>query len=84
MGWNYVELKKNSLLFQDTEQDPRFYFVHSYKVKCNNAQDILTTTNYAHEFVSSFQKENIYGTQFHPEKSHKYGIRLIKNFVELG
>ena len=83
MGWNIVKLQKKSKLFEGMEnQKNRFYFVHSYAVECKNKEDILTTTNYGYEFVSSFEKENIIGCQFHPEKSHKFGMRLFKNFVE--
>lgn len=60
----------------------RFYFVHSYYVSCDREEDILTITSYGHDFVSSFEKENIIGVQFHPEKSHKFGMSLFKNFVE--
>jgi len=83
MGWNEVKLCKNSRLFAGMEnQENRFYFVHSYEVECTNKEDILTTTVYGYEFVSSFEKDNILGVQFHPEKSHKFGIMLYKNFVE--
>jgi len=83
MGWNHVHLKKESkLLKNNIEKQNRFYFVHSYAVSCNNKEDILTTTHYEYEFVSSFEKNNIIGCQFHPEKSHKFGMKLLKNFVE--
>ena len=84
MGWNTVNLSKESRLFANMEnQENRFYFVHSYYVECNNSEDILTTTKYGDkEFVSSFERENIIGVQFHPEKSHKFGMQLIKNFLE--
>jgi glutamine amidotransferase len=83
MGWNIVKLQKKSKLFQGMEnQENRFYFVHSYAIKCYEEKDILTTTFYGYEFVSSFEKENIIGCQFHPEKSHKFGMALFKNFVE--
>jgi glutamine amidotransferase len=82
MGWNSVNIKKESPLFYEMYENPAFYFVHSYHVVCNNPDDVLTTTNYGYEFTSSLQRENIFGTQFHPEKSHKYGLRLIRNFVE--
>ena len=83
MGWNVVKLQKKSKLFDGMEnQENRFYFVHSFAVECQEKQDILTTTNYGYEFVSSFEKENIIGCQFHPEKSHKFGMALFKNFVE--
>ena len=83
MGWNRVYLQKESQLLQENqERENRFYFVHSYAVECENREDVLTTTNYGYEFVSSFEKDNIIGCQFHPEKSHKFGMTLFKNFVE--
>jgi glutamine amidotransferase len=82
MGWEYVEQKKNSKLFEGMFEQPRFYFVHSYYVKSNNPADVLLTTNYGNGYVSGFEKENIVGVQFHPEKSHKFGMVLLKNFVE--
>jgi len=83
MGWKFVSIKKENPLFKDMYENPRFYFAHSYYVTCENAEDILTTTFYPEEFVSSFCKGNIWGVQFHPEKSHKYGIKVFKNFSEL-
>lgn len=82
MGWNTTRVVKKNPLFIDLDDDARFYFVHSYHVVCNKKEDIITTTNYGFDFVSSLGKENIFGVQFHPEKSHKYGMRLLKNFVE--
>lgn len=82
MGWNHVLLKKESVLFEDALSELRFYFVHSYYVSCDNKSDILTTTFYGEEFVSSFQIGKIYGVQFHPEKSHKFGMLLLRNFIE--
>jgi len=83
MGWNKVFLQKKSQLLQEGEErENRFYFVHSFAVNCENREDILTTTNYGYDFVSSFEKNNIIGCQFHPEKSHKFGMKLFKNFVE--
>lgn len=83
MGWNYTEIAKSSLLFDPEQTDvPRFYFVHSYHFKFHNQQEILTNSKYSYEFVSAFEKENIFGVQFHPEKSHKYGMQLLRNFVE--
>lgn len=83
MGWNVVNLQKKSKLFEGMEdQENRFYFVHSFAVECKENKDILTTTHYGYDFVSSFEKENIVGCQFHPEKSHKFGMKLFKNFVE--
>ncbi len=83
MRWNSVALKKESKLFNDMPQMPRFYFVHSYHVICENESDVLTTTPYGDDFVSSIEKENIFGTQFHPEKSHKFGMKLLRNFSNL-
>lgn len=81
MGWNSIQIKKESPIFKDMPKDARFYFVHSYYVECKDKNDILATTNYNYEFTSIIQKENIFGVQFHPEKSLKYGIRLFQNFV---
>ena len=83
MGWNEVQITQTNPLFKDMYPDPRFYFVHSYYVKCNNDKNIMTTTKYGSDFTSSLVKENILGVQFHPEKSHKFGKLLLKNFVEL-
>lgn len=83
MGWNTVCIEKEGLLFEAMYENPRFYFVHSYYVECNNRGDVLTTTNYGIDFCSSIEKDNIYAVQFHPEKSHKYGMKLLRNFVEL-
>jgi len=81
MGWNYVFSKKESPLTSDLPEEPRFYFVHSYYVQCDNEQDVLTTTPYGTDFDSIVQKDNVYGAQFHPEKSHKYGMKLLANFA---
>ena len=82
MGWNSIKHQKESKLFDEVITDKRFYFVHSYFVCCDNKEDVLTTTTYEDNFISSFEKGNIIGTQFHPEKSHKFGMAIIKNFVE--
>jgi imidazole glycerol-phosphate synthase subunit HisH len=80
MGWNIANIQKESKFFSKDVKEQRFYFVHSYAVQCNRPEDILTTTKYGYEFVSGFEKDNISGFQFHPEKSHKYGMQLFKNF----
>jgi imidazole glycerol-phosphate synthase subunit HisH len=82
IGWNDVIVKKNSILFNNLNDINDFYFVHSYAVKTNE-DFILTETNYENNFCSSVQKENIYGVQFHPEKSQKAGQQLIKNFINI-
>lgn len=84
MGWNTVNLKRDNSLYCGLLNEPRFYFVHSYHIICNNTQDILSTTHYGYDFVSSIQSGNIYGTQFHPEKSHKFGMKVLQNFAEIG
>lgn len=83
MGWNSIEKKKDSPLLNDLPLNCSFYFVHSYHVKCNNPNDILGTTLYGYEFISAIQRENIYGTQFHPEKSHYLGEKMLQNFLIL-
>lgn len=83
MGWNRAYPKKESRLFTGLNKDLRFYFVHSYHLVCNDQKDILSETVYGYNFVSAVERDNIFATQFHPEKSHKYGLALMKNFVEL-
>ena len=80
MGWNKTITRKKSDLLNEDEH--RFYFVHSYYVSCDNPADVLLTTHHGREFVSGFQKENLMGVQFHPEKSHSNGIELFRNFLE--
>jgi imidazole glycerol-phosphate synthase subunit HisH len=82
MGWNFVSIKKKNVLSDDKNELPRFYFVHSYHVVCHDQSDVIGITEYGYPFVSIFQHENIFGTQFHPEKSHKFGMRLLKQFTE--
>ena len=81
MGWNELLIRKPSFIFHDMHEVLRFYFVHSYHVVCHKPGDILTTTLYGYEFVSSVQRKNIVGVQFHPEKSHRFGLRLLHNFI---
>ena len=82
IAWSDVISCKSSKLFQDMYPDSRFYFVHSYHLKCKNSEDVLLRSNYGYDFPAAIEKENILGVQFHPEKSHKYGMQLLKNFVE--
>jgi imidazole glycerol-phosphate synthase subunit HisH len=83
MGWDFVLQHKESRLLTDMYSDARFYFVHSYYFKADDPSDVLTTTTYETEFVSAVERGNILGVQFHPEKSHKFGMKLLKNFVDL-
>lgn len=82
VGWNTLYVKIKSSLLKGVLPDQRFYFTHSYAVQCRSEEDVLTTTEYGYEFVSSMQRKHIFGTQFHPEKSHRRGIEVIRNFVE--
>lgn len=83
MGWNQVRVRKPHPLVAGLDEDARFYFVHSYHYQCADEADILLETTYGYSFASGIQRGNVMGVQFHPEKSHRYGMRLIKNFVEL-
>jgi len=85
MGWNSVEVRNlNCKIYEELSGLNKFYFVHSYYVDCLENKDIIGVTKYnGSEFVSSFNKENIYGVQFHPEKSHRYGLKLLENFAEV-
>lgn len=83
MGWNYVKPITDTPLLKNSPGDMRFYFVHSYYVQCEDQADVLAVTEYGSNFTSVIGRGNIFGVQFHPEKSHKFGINLIKNFVEL-
>lgn len=84
MGWNEVKIvDENNSLVKNLVQGTRFYFVHSYYVVPDDKSTCLLTTEYGEDFVSAISCERIYGVQFHPEKSHKYGMNLLNNFVEL-
>ena len=83
MGWNTVAKHTESPLSTELNKDAKFYFVHSYYVKCENEKNAILKTRYEIEFDSAIQKDNIFGAQFHPEKSHKYGMKLFENFNKL-
>jgi len=83
MGWNSLNPTKKSDLSLGLTQSDFVYFVHSYYVRCANPDDVLFQTEYSFTFDSAFQHENIVGFQFHPEKSHKTGLKLLTNFVSL-
>lgn len=83
VGWNNLNFQKNSLLLKNISEDNDFYFCHSYTAQGVDNHDILSKTNYECEFVSSIQKNNIYGVQFHPEKSQENGKKIINNFLSI-
>lgn len=82
MGWNLVMPNNFDCLYAGLEEEARFYFVHSYHVNCENPLDVLAISRYGYEFTCSVHRENIWGAQFHPEKSHQFGIRFFKNFLK--
>jgi glutamine amidotransferase len=83
MGWNEITVRKEHPVFRGMYEDPRFYFVHSYHIVCDRPEDVLATAVHGYEFCAAVQRDNIVATQFHPEKSHKYGLKLVTNFVEM-
>lgn len=82
MGWTEVYGRKESRLFSGMYENSRFYFVHSFHLKLSNEQDQLLLADYGYEFTAGVEHQNILGVQFHPEKSHKYGIKLFENFIK--
>ena len=83
IGWNEINIVKNSKIFKDIDNKSHMYFVHSYEFIPENKDVISATTDYSSNIVCSVEKENIFGTQFHPEKSDKMGLKLIDNFINL-
>lgn len=83
MGWDVVNIKKQHRLVSNLDGLQRYYFVHSYHAKCDSEDDILMTCDYGYEFACAVAKNNIAGVQFHPEKSHDYGMALLNNFVKI-
>ncbi len=83
MGWNTLTIKNNETILKNIETQDLFYFVHSYFVECEHENNILSYTSYGKEFVSAFQKDHIFGCQFHPEKSYESGLNILKNFATL-
>tara|TARA_B100000953_G_C17938716_1_gene396249 strand:+ start:54 stop:695 length:642 start_codon:yes stop_codon:yes gene_type:complete len=82
MGWNQIEYKKNFSLFSDIENQSHMYFVHSYEFLTKQKDCIVATTNYGNSIIAAVAKDNIFGTQFHPEKSQKNGLKLLENFLK--
>jgi len=83
IGWNQIEIVKQSKIFENIENNSHMYFVHSYEFIPEDKDIISATTDYSSKIVCAVEKENIFGTQFHPEKSDKFGLKIIKNFINL-
>lgn len=83
MGWNTVEVSNENDIIKKSDDEIRYYFVHSYYVKVDDEKHSIGKTKYGLSFDSAFRKDNIYGVQFHPEKSHRFGMELLKNFSEI-
>ncbi len=83
IGWNQISIVKDSKIFKDIENNSHMYFVHSYEFIPNDKKVISATTDYSSNIVCSVERENIFGTQFHPEKSNKIGLKMINNFINL-
>lgn len=82
MGWNTLRIVRQNPLLSTEGAEQRFYFVHSYRVSCHDPADPIALTHYGKDFVAAFQRQNLFGVQFHPEKSHRFGMELIRRFVE--
>ncbi len=83
MGWNQIEFKQSHPLFTGLPNGSHAYFVHSYYCVAGDEHDVIAETNFGHPFVSCVARDNIFGIQFHPEKSQRYGLQILQNFVEL-
>lgn len=82
MGWDVVDFKQKNPLIEGLNGIQRYYFVHSYHAKCDSMDNVLMTCDYGYKFAASVVKDNLYGVQFHPEKSHNFGMALLENFVK--
>lgn len=83
MGWDYADIKRPNRLTQNPPDHPRFYFVHSYYAVCEDPDDIMFSCGYGFDFAAGVNRNNVYGVQFHPEKSHRFGMWLLRNFIEV-
>jgi glutamine amidotransferase len=83
MGWSEITITDQNPLWSNLPIDPRFYFVHTYHFLFQEKEEVSATCSHSYDFACAFQKENIYGTQFHPEKSHKFGMKVLENFNKL-
>ena len=82
MGWNYAVPARETKLLAGTREDARYYFVHAYHLRMDRDEEVLSTTTHGYPFVSGVEAGNVMGVQFHPEKSHTFGMQVLKNFVE--
>lgn len=83
LGWNSVTVTKSNNIFKNIDQAKGFYFLHSYYFECKKPEDVMSTSFYGKDFASSVNRGNIYGAQFHPEKSHQNGVNLLQNFANI-
>jgi glutamine amidotransferase len=83
MGWSDITPKDNNPLWEGLPAEPRFYHVHTYHFAFNDKAEVSATTHYGYDFACAFHHSNIYGTQFHPEKSHRFGMKVLENFAKL-
>lgn len=83
MGWNILDIKRDNPLFENDGSEQRFYFVHSFHVVCHEPKNILATAHHGFDITASFQHNNVYGVQFHPEKSHRFGKEFFKKFIAI-
>lgn len=84
MGWSDIQVQNESELWTGLQPEPRFYFVHAYHFLFEEKREVTATSKYGYEFACAFKKGNVYGAQFHPEKSHKFGMKVLENFSKLG
>jgi glutamine amidotransferase len=82
MGWNTITATRSSILFEPTDDEQRFYFVHSYHAECEDPADVSATANYGIEFTAAVERGRVLGAQFHPEKSHRFGMALMTRLIE--
>ena len=83
MGWDVVEFSQNHRILNNLSMPQRYYFVHSYHAVCDSEENVLMTCDYGYEFAAAVVKDNVIGVQFHPEKSHDFGMDLLRNFVKV-